>query len=71
MQTKFDNIKTNEQNKQGARIWSGWNWLSKGSGVQEFLVIMQMKCCFQNDKKFVDDLSDSKFLNKHFDLRKK
>jgi len=51
-------------NKQGARIWSGLNWFSKGSGVQEFLVIMQMKCGFQNGKKFVDDLSNSQFLKK-------
>jgi hypothetical protein len=49
------------KNKQGARIWSGLNWFSKGSGVQEILVIMKMKCGFQNGKKFVDDLSEGQF----------
>jgi len=57
--------------KQGARICSGLNWLSKGSGVQEFIVIMHMKCGFQNVKKFVDELSDSQFLKKNVELQKK
>jgi hypothetical protein len=32
---------------------------------------MQIKCGFQNSKKFADDLSDSQFLKKNVALRKK